>query len=46
MMSTVVTMQKNYVDEGILRIKNLKNIWRPPAYPSELHDSLLALLYK
>ena len=44
--SDVITLKHNFVKEGILSKKDLPQIWKPPAYPENVHDSLVALLEK
>ncbi|KAL6057314.1 Myotubularin-like phosphatase domain [Balamuthia mandrillaris] len=43
---SIVTTKHNCVSEGIIEHKNLIHIWKPPKYPTELHESLLAILEK
>jgi hypothetical protein len=45
-MSTVITMKQNWVEEGIILEKDLVHLWKSPAYPPEIHASLLAVLEK
>ena len=43
-MSTVITMKKNWVDNGVLLHRNLVHLWKAPNYPVEIHEKLLNLL--
>jgi hypothetical protein len=45
-LATVVTMKANYVRNGLLMHSDLPQIWKPPAFPQQLHRLLLVLLAK
>jgi hypothetical protein len=42
--SDVISLKHNFVKDGILLRKDLPQIWKPPAYPENVHDSLVGLL--
>lgn len=42
--SDVITLKHNFVKSGVLQRKDLPQIWKAPAYPETVHDSLVALL--
>jgi len=44
--SDVITLKHNFVKDGILNRKDLPQIWKAPAYPENVHESLVALLEK
>eukprot|EP00007_Cunea_sp_BSH-02190019_P005553 CAMPEP_0174232408 /NCGR_PEP_ID=MMETSP0417-20130205/2700_1 /TAXON_ID=242541 /ORGANISM="Mayorella sp, Strain BSH-02190019" /LENGTH=2427 /DNA_ID=CAMNT_0015310457 /DNA_START=88 /DNA_END=7371 /DNA_ORIENTATION=+ len=46
MMSTIITTKHSFVSDGILNHTALRQIWRPPKFPRELHRTLLKLLQK
>ncbi|EFA77446.1 leucine-rich repeat-containing protein [Heterostelium album PN500] len=46
MLSSIITTKHSYAKDGILSHKSLKQIWRPPLYPENLHPHLIALLEK
>ncbi|EGG24144.1 leucine-rich repeat-containing protein [Cavenderia fasciculata] len=46
MLSSIITTKHSYAKDGILAHKSLKQIWRPPQYPENLHPHLIMLLEK
>ncbi|KAK5576072.1 hypothetical protein RB653_007210 [Dictyostelium firmibasis] len=46
MLSSIITTKHSYAKDGILNHKSLKQIWRPPQYPTNLHPHLISLLEK
>lgn len=45
-LATVVTMKQSWVKDGIILKKHLSHIWKPPEFPEEIHQNLLAILEK
>ena len=43
-MATVLTTKHTFAKNGVLPHQSLLQIWRPPKYPPEIHETLLSIL--
>ncbi len=44
--ATVVSLKFNFIKDGLLSIKDLPQLWKPPTHPPHLHEKLVVLLEK
>eukprot|EP01104_Vermistella_antarctica_P011534 TRINITY_DN3225_c0_g1_i1.p1 TRINITY_DN3225_c0_g1~~TRINITY_DN3225_c0_g1_i1.p1 ORF type:complete len:2234 (+),score=480.91 TRINITY_DN3225_c0_g1_i1:263-6964(+) len=43
-MCSIITTKHNFAGTGILQHNSLQQVWRPPAFPESLHQTLFTLL--